>query len=200
MNTTIECPSVLVVEGRDEVRFFQALLKHMQVPDVQVLEIGGKTNLTSNLKALMRSPGYTRLARLGVVRDADNDPQAAFQSVGHSLQTAGLAVPTAAAQLCGGKPAVGVLILPHDGTGALEDLCLSAVGNDPAIPCITAFFDCVVPLLGAPRHIGKAKVQAFLSCRREEGKRLGEAAEAGYWPWDAPCFDAVKHFIRSIGT
>ena len=200
MSTTIEHPGVLVVEGKDEEGFFRAMLKHMHVQDVQVLGIGGKTKLTPSLKALVLTPTFSRVARLGVIRDADEDPAAAFQSVCYSLQAAGLAVPALVGQPCRGTPAVAVLILPHDGTGALEDICLNSVASDPAIPCVTAFFDCVCPLLGAPRHIGKAKVQAFLSSRREEGRRLGEAAEAGYWPWDATCFDVVKQFIGFVGA
>jgi hypothetical protein len=198
MNITIEHPVVFVVEGKDEERFFGAMLRHMGISNVQVLGIGGKANLTPRLKALVHGPFFNRVIRLGVVRDADDDPEAAFQSVSHSLGAAGLAAPTAPSRLFGDSPAVAVLIVPPEGTGALEDICLSSVANDPAIPCITAFFDCVEPLLGTPRHIGKAKVQAFLSCRPEEGKRLGEAAEAGYWPWEAPCFGVVKEFIRLV--
>ena len=200
MNITIEHPFVLVVEGKDEERFFGALLRHMGMSNVQVLGIGGKANLTRHLKGLVLTPTFSQVVGLGVVRDADHDPAAAFQSVCHSLNAAKLAVPTVPGQLRGAMPAVAALIVPQEGTGALEDICLSSVADDPAMPCITAFFDCVQPLLGAPRHMGKAKVQAFLSCRPEEGKRLGEAAEAGYWPWEAACFGVVTEFIRLVTT
>ena len=47
MNITIEHPFVLVVEGKDEERFFGALLRHMGISNVQVLGIGGKANLNT---------------------------------------------------------------------------------------------------------------------------------------------------------
>ena len=89
MSTTIESPCVLVVEGKDEEKFFAALLSHMQVNTVQVIGIGGKTNLTPNLKGLVRTPSFGRVERLGVVRDADDDPVAAFESVRYSLRATG---------------------------------------------------------------------------------------------------------------
>lgn len=198
MNVKIQRSRILVVEGKDDARFFAALLRHMQVPDVQVLPMDGKTNLTSHLKLLVRTPGFTQVTRLGVIRDADDDPRAAFQSVCSSLGTAGLSVPPRVAELQAGMPAIAVVIVPHDGPGAIENLCLSAVADDPAIQCVDAFFDCVRSRLAPPRHISKAKVQAFLSSRPEEGKRLGEAAEAGYWPWDASCFTMIKEFVRIV--
>jgi hypothetical protein len=134
---------------------------------------------------------------LGVVRDADNDAHAAFQSVCHSLTAAGLVAPPAVSLRHGNSPAVGV---PADGVGALEDVCLRAVESDPVIPCVAAFFACIEALVGSPRHRGKAQVQAFLASRPEEGKRLGEAAEAGYWPWDAEAFRVIADFLQLIAT
>jgi hypothetical protein len=116
------------------------------------------------------------------------------------LNSAGLPVPTTPGELVGATPGVGVFIVPHDGVGALEDLCLRGVANDPAMSCVDAFFDCLRPVVPPARHIGKAKVQAFHASRQEEGKRLGEAAEAGYWPWTAAPFDVLKDFIDRMAN
>jgi hypothetical protein len=200
MSTTIEHPCVLVVEGKDEERFFKALLGHLQIRDVQVLGIGGKTNLKANLKALALTPNFKQVVRVAVVRDADSDRDAAFQSVCDALTAAGFAAPPSIGVRHGGSPIVAVLILPETGTGALEDVCLAAVLTDPVVPCLAAYFDCIRPIVGSPRHVGKAKIQAFLASRREEGKRLGEAAEAGYWPWDENAFRFIRDFLQLITT
>lgn len=38
----ISQPKLLVGEGRDEVRFFEALLRYLKISDIQVAEYGGK--------------------------------------------------------------------------------------------------------------------------------------------------------------
>jgi hypothetical protein len=200
MNITIAQSRVLVVEGKDEERFFGALLNRQQISGVRVLGIAGKTNLRSSLRALVLTPDFKRVVRLGIVRDADNDFEAAFQSVCAALTAAELAAPPATSVAYGTSPSVAVLIVPSDGLGDLEDVCLEAVNADPVMPCLSAFFDCIEPLVGLPRHLGKAKVQVFLASRPEEGKRLGEAAEAGYWPWEGEAFKVIIDFVQLIAT
>ncbi len=39
---TISQPKLLLGEGKDEVLFFSALLKHLQIKDIQVVQYGGK--------------------------------------------------------------------------------------------------------------------------------------------------------------
>src|SRR6266536_2324909 len=118
MNITIEHPSVLVVEGNDEERFFKALSNHLQITGIQVLGLGGKTNLRPNLRAMALTPNFKQVARLGVVRDADDNPDAAFRSVCDALIAAGLTAPPGTCVYHGNSPSVAVLILPQTGTGA----------------------------------------------------------------------------------
>jgi hypothetical protein len=81
----------------------------------------------------------------------------------------------------------------------LEDLCLKAVVQDPAMLCVEQYFECLqqeeLPL---PDNISKAKAQVFLASRRKAGLRLGEAAQAGYWPWEAKAFEQVRDFLQHI--
>ena len=53
----------------------------------------------------------------------------------------------------------------------------------------------MVPL---PKNMSKAKVQVFLGSRKEAGKRLGEAAHAGYWPFGDNAFRPMKDFLQQI--
>jgi hypothetical protein len=41
-------------------------------------------------------------------------------------------------------------------------------------------------------------MQVFLASRLEAGKRLGEAAQAGYLPWGAPAFDELRRFVKTV--
>ena len=198
MAVAIEQSNLLVVEGKSDQRFFRALIGHWGVRGIQIMPIGGKEKLRRNLKALVKAPGFVQVTFLGVIRDADKDPHAAFQSVCDALQAAGLPVPERPLVPVGEKLRVAVLVLPkEDSPGMLEDLCLRAVAEDPAIDCVEQYFECLKQKgLDLPKNISKAKVQVFLASREKAGLRLGEAAEAGYWPWDNGAFQQVKEFMR----
>lgn len=202
MAVEITEPNVLIVEGDEERFFFSALIRDLGLQNIQILPIGGKTQLRRNLGALKLAPRFSGVISLGIVRDANENPSAAFQSVHDALRHAGLPAPERALMPSGHGPRVAVIILPEEGTpGTLEDLCLSAVGQDPAMLCVTQYFECLQQQeLPLPRNMSKARVQAFLASRPEAGKRLGEAAQAGYWPWDDKALAQMRNFLQQIGS
>ena len=202
MTIKVRHPRVLVVEGKEEELFFGALIKHLGLQGIQVMPIGGKKRLRRNLKALVLSPGFAEVTSLGVVRDANADPVAAFQSVRDALQAANLPAPERPLVPVGESPQVVVMILPEeDVAGMLEDLCLKSIVEDPAISCVEQYFECLRrERLSLPDNVSKAKVQVFLASRRRAGLRLGEAAQAGYWPWDVEAFQQVRAFLQRLGS
>ena len=189
--------TLLIVEGKEDEFFFSALAHHLGLTELQVLGIGGKGQLRGILKA--PPPGFRSVTSLGIIRDANSDPDAAFKSVCDALQNAGLTVPPAVCEPAGHKPQVIVLILP-DGQrpGMLEDVCLQSIQSDAVSPCIDQFFKCVEERAKAPREPSKARVHAFLSSRETPDLRLGEAAEKGYWPFEDPAFDLIKKFLGKL--
>ena len=200
MTIEITQPSLLVVEGREEELFFGALIKHLELRHIQVMGIGGKTNLRRNLKALTLSPRFAEVIFLGVVRDANSDPGAAFQSIRDALHAVNLPAPGRALAPTGDSPQVSVMVLPEEGTpGMLEDLCLRAVVQDPALLCVERYFECLQQKgLSLPDNMSKANVQVFLASRRKANLRLGVAAQAGYWPWDEEAFEQVRSFLQQM--
>ena len=76
----LEQPKLLIVEGNHERDFFTAWMKHLGKTDVQVMPIGGKTILASRLTALCKQEGFDTVVTLVIVRDADDNPAAAFRS------------------------------------------------------------------------------------------------------------------------
>jgi hypothetical protein len=200
MATNIEEPNILVVEGKEEERFFGALIKHLGLQRIQIMPMGGRDKLLRNLKALAVSPGFSGVTFLGIAMDADADPNAAFQSIRNALQGARLPAPDSPSIPVGERPRVAVLILPEAyRRGMLEDLCLESVAQDPAMCCVEEYFKCLQQkALSLPNNMSKAKVQVFLASRSKPGLRLGEAAEAGYWPWNGNAFKQVKDFLQKI--
>ncbi len=196
-------PVLFVVEGKDDERFFQALVASQGLDErVQVYGIGGRSNLSQTLKALKNTPGFDQIRHLIIVRDADEDPGSAFQSGQNALRQAGLPIPQHPLESTHGTvPVVTVILLPGGSQqGTLEDLCLKSVAGDPAIPCVEAYFECLNQRGLGPRgrKLSKAKVHVFLASREEPGLRLGEAADRGYWPWDAAAFKEIRQFLESI--
>jgi hypothetical protein len=94
MPVAITSTKLLLGEGKDEVRFFNALLVHLGIADIQVTDYGGKTQLKDYLKALAKTPGFVGLASLAITRDSDSDVAAAFASVNGALANIGLSVPS----------------------------------------------------------------------------------------------------------
>lgn len=197
-------PKLLLVEGKDEVRFFNAFLAHpiLGITDIQVTDYGGKTMLKDYLEALAQAPvgGFTNLVSLAIARDADTDAAAAFASVCGALTNVGLTVPGAHGQFAGANPQVGVWIVPDGGTpGMLEDLCMASVQTDLALSCVDEFFQCVQRRAGRqPKILAKARLHVWLASQAEPDKRLGEAAEKGYWPWTATVFQPLIAFLRAL--
>jgi len=199
-DTRIVSPHVLLVEGKEEIKFFEALLAHLKIPEIQVLTYQGKPNLPARLRTLQALPGADQIKTLGIERDADNDAKGAFQSVQGSLKKNGYPCPKKQLQLEGGSPAVVVMVLPGAGRkGMLEDLCLESVKHDPAISCLNEYFRCLDETgLKKPNNISKARVHAFLASREVPEKRLGEAALAKYWPFASEAFLELKKFILMV--
>lgn len=192
---------VLVVEGRDMKEFFVALLKEMDLNErIDIRNAGSKDNIGSFLQALTVASGFDRVKTLGVVRDADGPPASAFANVRTALRNARLPAPDKPLQVKKKKPAVSVMILPApDRAGMLETLCWEAVNLRPEIPCITAFLDCVKKATGHPaRNPEKSRFHAYIAVQDKPGLKLGEAASAGYFPWNSSVFDQLKSFLTAL--
>lgn len=194
----IEASKQLVVEGKDALLFFNALVAKLGISDVQIQDFGGVSDLGDFLDALRISPGFAESVNsIGIVRDADGHPTGAFQSVCSSVRRIGWQVPTHVEAITGTDPRIGIFILPGGGRqGMLEDLLLESVAGDPAIRCVDGFITCLsTENVPPPKNIAKARVQAFLASRPKSGLLIGSAAAAGYWPWASSAFDSLKTFL-----
>jgi hypothetical protein len=192
---------LLIVEGKDDEAFFDALVNRLGLNDIQVAGIGCKTKLRARLKALANDPPFRNVQSLGVIRDADSDPNSAFESVKDALKAAGLPSPRRTLSVAKGPPKTSVMILPSiNRKGALEDLFIEAVACDPAMVCTEDFFNCLREKGGShpKRDMAKAKVRVFLSAQEDPTLPLGLAARKGYWPLDHAAFERVRRFLESL--
>lgn len=190
----------LLVEGRDEVNFFSAFADFHNIDPVQIQNLEGKDKLRKFLAALRRAPGFETVRSLGVVRDADESPASAFESVRDSLRRAGLPAPNRAGERSGEAPAVTVFILPGDDRpGMPETVLTESIANRSEYSCVEEYLACVGDLPGVSiDRPDKARVHAWLASRPDPHVSAGVAAQKGYWDFGHPVFDDLRAFLSGL--
>ncbi len=207
----IEKPKLLLVEGNHECDVFTAWLNKLAITDIEIRPIAGKTQLRDKLEAIINDEMFQNgdVISLVVVRDADNDHAAAFQSVRDALQAHSLPAPEFPWQFTQGTiPKVAVVVMPGPAqTGALEELLIQTVPQDPLYsPSLELIQHTVRTLEGnaelrnpPPEHRrGKARIHAFLSTFEEPDKDPGKAALAGVWDFNHPCLQPLLQILRQM--
>ncbi len=205
----IEQPRLLLVEGRDEYWFFRRIIDERKIEGIQIVEFHGKDglgNFLTNILVPAIAPPDT-VVGIGVVRDADESYSQAFQSVGDSLRLAGLPVPLAPLAyaeglLYGAAIRVVAYVMPDNSSrGDLEALCLNAVSQSPAMPCVDSYLSCLRAIEHLPRQESKARLRAFLSANPDNPNLLiGQALAAGVIPWDSPAFAGIHQFLDILAA
>ncbi|NIA03553.1 MAG: hypothetical protein GWP12_03340 [Nitrospirae bacterium] len=198
MIDSIHQKKVLAVEGKDEINFFSALLKYMEITDFEVREVGGKKQFSNKLPALVRMSGFSDIETLAIIQDADVNAEAAFESIRNILKKESLKPPNQVYQFSNGTPKIGIFIMPgNSDAGMLEDLCLNTVKDHSAMACTESFIDCVSKLEKPPKNIAKAKAQAFLAAMPEIANSVGVGAQKGYWDFNSEELTDLKSFIEN---
>jgi hypothetical protein len=193
-------PHLLLVEGKDDAIFFKSIMEHIGLDEIEIWNIEGTSQLRMRLNVLKMDPAFnSNVTSLGIIRDADSDPESALRSVKDALRVSGFAVPDQSFVSAGSRPTVTFMILPNDSPGMLESVCLKSIESDPAMACVDRYFECLKTTCQIePMNIYKAKVQAFLASRRKVGLDLRRAAQAGYWPFDHDTFGPIRSFLTKI--
>lgn len=196
----LKTAKLLLVEGPDEYHFFTELVKKLDMPDLTIISYDGKDNFGNFVATLPKASGFRGVRSIGVVRDADEDANRAFQSVVDGLKLAGLPQPARVLLSSQSNPNVTVAVVPPgESRGALEEMCLHSVVEDPAISCVDEYVRCLqsrVPGLSAA--LGKVKLHAFLASRPSPDAKLGEATRYGYWPLEHIAFADIIAFVKGL--
>ncbi|OIP42781.1 hypothetical protein AUJ95_01325 [Candidatus Desantisbacteria bacterium CG2_30_40_21] len=201
----IESTRLLVVEGKDECNFFKALLKHLKIDGVQLVDIGGKDKFKTEFQLLCNLENFNKIKRLGFIRDAETNPaKSAFDSICGVLKKHNLPIPVNINKIRNDTdPYVGIFIMPdNSGEGMLENLCLKTIESLPQYDCVDGFISCFVQ--HQPQNEKekfnepKAKVQTYLASRSPIVESLGLGAQKGYWDFNHLCLDDMKKFLESL--
>ena len=79
--SAITHPKALLVEGQDEVNFFNALLQHMSIANVQIIEVGGKYSFQNEFPTFLALSGFEWITAFAIIRDADLSHSSTFDSI-----------------------------------------------------------------------------------------------------------------------
>lgn len=216
----IKGPHLLLAEGADEKEFLAALLKYIDIHDVQVEEMGGKDQFPGLFATLMATQklAMSQLQTYAIIRDAEGNADDTFKSLCHHLRAAVQPFPAVPGQYTARKPApgprVGIFLMPDNGSpGMLEDLCLKAVQDHPAMPCVREYIACLRTALPPrsnpelpikpgerffPKNVAKAEVQTYLAAMHDNVIRLGHGAARQYFNFGSPVYDELKRFLEVL--
>lgn len=203
MALNIDSKILLLVEGKDEVSFFEAVIEKLNLSEakIQIIPVAGKGNFPNHLEALLNTPGFSDVNTIAIIRDADRCAEDAFKSILGLLKKHKLPLPDFANTFSDLRtPRIGVFIMPDNNSGGmLEDLCLRTVATNPIMECVNAFIECAsASSTETPKNKAKAMAQAFLSVMPETVQSVGLGAKKGYWDFDHDCMANIIDFIQQL--
>ena len=202
--STIKKPKLLLVEGQDEENFFEEFLKHLKIPDIQVIESKGKEQLKAMFPGIVNIPGISKLKALALIQDADKNAKDTFKSLCSTLKKQDLTSPTRIGDFTKDKPKIGIFTMPDGKSpGSLETLFLSTVKSEPITTCVNSFMECIQNSNSnkynkPPKNKDKAQTRAFLSAMEEDTYSLGVAAKKSYWPFDSDKLKPLSQFLQTL--
>jgi len=195
----IEKERLLLVEGNDEIVFFLEFFRHLSVDSVQIIEVKGKEQFKNEIPLLKNIPDFSKVQKIGIIRDADNDFNATLNSVFDRLEGNGFSPVKQHGVFSAGVPLTGIFIMPgNEKTGALEDLCLSALEPDSILQCAHQFFNCIKTDSQVLNKASKRIMQVYLSAKHELCDKIGLAAQKNYLNFSSAVYDELKDFILKL--
>ncbi len=199
---------LLLVEGNHEKDFFDAWLRFLKRNDIQVMTFEGKTAFKGFIRLIVKQSEFQSVVSMLIIRDADNDPNSAFDSIRGNLKNIGLPFPENTWTFTQDTiPKVGIAILPSEGkNGALEELLLQIVIDDPILEKSYQFIDDAIMILNEtgyrnppPFHrLGKARIHAFLATFEYPDRDQGKSALAGIWDFQNRSLGPLRAILEEL--
>ena len=183
MNVQIGKPYLIVVEGKDDVAVLDLLLSHLKIECVQVVSANGKDNIRNVVLVIASQDGFRDIVRgVAIIRDADTDPDSAGRSCRDILTAV--------------EKSTSVFLLPGDGPGMLEDLCLRSLEGSAELECVDSYIACIGANGIALGNERKFRMKAYLMVHDEDTtQRIGWAAVQGLLDPAHAAFAPLRQFL-----
>ena len=198
-----EPPKVLLVEGLDDrhvVRRLQERTSSALSFDIRDKE--GIDNLLRFIEPEIRVPGR---AAVGIVADANDNPDARWAAISHRLREAEIGgvpkAPSPGGTIMDGPPRVGVWLMPDNRRpGELEDFVQEMIPLDDLVWPLARKYIEDIPEEARKFPAGKtsrAELHAWLATREEPG-RMGSAIGRRDLQTDGPLCSAFLAWIERL--
>jgi hypothetical protein len=196
-------PVAVVVEGRD---YWYTLLSQIksdpQLQEVQLWDFkrAPHGNLRRWLSLFAKQEGYgDKIRAIGVIRDAEDDAEDTFRGAAEALTNVGLAPPARPMEVTTTRPAIGILIMPHNSSsGCLEHAMIEA--RQPTVPlqCAEQYLHCIG--VGAKNENWQAKlrVHALIAAADNPAWTLSQSVAGGLWDFTHPSLKIMMDFMRLL--
>ncbi len=213
-SVTINKDKLIIVEGDDDSKIVDFLLKSLQINSIQTICIGGKDKLKdkdaiNRLSVSLKTSKSRKieLKALGIVLDADEKGSiSTFQKICsfirklNTLDINGISfdIPKKCAEFTHCKIPVGIYIMPDCiSCGMIETLCLQAPSDFALYEKSKEFIESINSELN---HKEKRIVQSYISIAAKDRvyRMIGNAFEAGLFDIKNPAFDKIKNFLTEM--
>ena len=166
------------------------------MPAFRVKDKGGIEPLLLSIYPEVRA---SERSAIGILVDANDDPQARWQAVAERLRRAGVeppAGPDPSGNIIKGSPRTGIWMMPDNASpGELEDFVAAMIpGGDAIWPLSRSYVDGIpdTDRKFKPAKTRRAQVHAWLAVR-EDPRRMGQAITTGDLDADS---EACQRFVR----
>ena len=212
----ILCSNLIICEGLDAkfymVWFLRMLIKNdIRYEEFQAMDAGGNNDLPKFIKTLPDWPNFNSVKSITVVRDSENDPKGASQSVQSIFKNNGFAVPDGPCKVAcpsAGQHNVktGYALFPNFDSdiinGALEDLCLKTLAS-PNREKILGIADTAVDSyknqVSNLKRPHKNRLHTYLSLNDDfVGLKLGESATANAFDFLDEQLQPLKDLLHTM--
>jgi hypothetical protein len=206
---SIEKSKVVLCEGLEETLFFPRMFAAVNrldlVNNIQLLTYDGKTKLSSFItNGLIKMPGYDLITSLGIMMDADGEPegvQPSFESIKNSMGLLPFPIPNNPGEVALNNNLKSTIwILPDNRSrGEFEDVCINALTNHPMFQCLEPLKQCIQTKGCAIPRSAKAPLYTILAWKEPCGRRLGEIGNDFIRSWDLSAFnDLIDNFFGRL--
>lgn len=203
MRGMVQPPKVLLVEGQDDKHVVRHLWNRLRQsePPFDIVDKGNIDKLLEAIEPEIRAPDR---AAVGIVADANDDPDARWAAVSHRLREASIApsaAPSSDGAIIDGTPRIGVWLMPDNrSTGEIEDFVQRMIPHDdPAWPLAQQYIRDIPE--GAKKFratkTSRAGLHAWLATREKPGF-MGSAIGRGDLETDGPLCTEFAEWIERL--
>jgi hypothetical protein len=191
---------ILVVEGYGDLLFYAEVLEDLGVHEkVFIQELGGNARRNAKLGTFV-SPGLLdSKSAIAFIFDADAAPEATRNSLQNLLSKI-TGKPVVDGQWSGGRPNIGLFIVPGEGQpGEIETLVWNSWAGDAANAtqkqCVEGYIACMQTAGTTAQSPAKGLIGTLLAVKNDEDPRLGPGARGNVFNLGRPELEKLRDFL-----